>query len=598
MRSSRRRTSSFSRKILTSLVAVAAVVALAGGWLGTHALERQAIDHLTASLAITARLMEPDILKALAAPPDLDTIQPLVSALGKRANCRLTVIDPAGIVLGDSEQPDAAVRFMDNHRNRPEIRAAFDGRMGTSLRYSTTVKHPMLYVAMPVVALHRVMAVLRVAVPATVAVELRQQIRRTVIVSLLIGLMLAAALGAWLTQRVATPLSRLTQVAHAYATGDLTARAPAASIREVHELSEALGTMARALQAHIGELTTQRNQARAILESMAEGVIALDADGKILLGNPAAGTLFGVDVGRSTGRRLFELVRFPEMQELVRTALQHHQRMTKDLRMFHPHEKLLRVHAVPCEGCGPTGPCAVLVIQDVTEDHRYDQLRREFVANVSHELKSPLTAIRGLTETLLGGALDDPTHNRRFVQLIDEDTARLSRLIDDLLALSQIESQAVPLRLSFVALRPLVESVVTSLQPGLAQHDLTVILELSSDLVVQADADRLRQVFANLLDNAIKYNTPGGRITVSALRDGAWVKAMVADTGVGIPEKDLPRIFERFYRVDKGRSRELGGTGLGLAIVKHIVEAHGGSVSVDSRLSHGSTFFFTVPLAA
>lgn len=367
--------------------------------------------------------------------------------------------------------------------------------------------------------------------------------------------------------------------------------------RSLTSLNRTTAAHSQTIRRQLDELTAERNQVTAILDGMAEGVVAIDQQGRILLVNAAAGVLFGLVERPVSGQSLFETIRHPELHELAHTVLRERRRRIKDVSLFQPQERILRLHAVPCQACGPAGPCAVLVIQDVTESHRYEQLRREFVANVSHELKSPLTSIRSLTETLLGGALDDPANKRRFVELIDQDAARLASLIDDLLTLSQIESKAVPLRLATVELEPLVESVVASLQPGIEQRRLTATLDVPSGLAVKADPDRLRQVLINLIDNAIKYNQDGGTIRISATRDDAWVAVAVTDTGIGIPEKDLPRIFERFYRVDKARSRELGGTGLGMSIVKHIVEAHGGKAWVDSRLGQGSTFSFTVPLA-
>ena len=416
--------------------------------------------------------------------------------------------------------------------------------------------------------------------------------------SLCLGLGLALVVGAWLTRSVTQPLRRLTHLATAYAKGESTTPAPEAPIHEVQQLAEALHDMGSALRGQIDQLTTERNQATAVLESMAEGVVAVDADGRILMMNPAASVLLDLTGAGVIGTSLFETVRSHELQALVRVVLQRQERCTQNVAIFQPQERILRLHGVPCQLGGVSGPGAVLVIQDVTESNRYEQLRKEFVANVSHELKSPLTSIRSLIETLLEGALQDAANNRRFVQLIDEDAARLSRLIEDLLALSQIESQAVPLQLSVVELRPLAESLLRSLQPALSQRQIAATLELPGGLAVRADPDRLRQVLFNLLDNAIKYNKENGTIRLSAAADGAWVTVSVADAGIGIPSDDQPRIFERFYRVDKARSRELGGTGLGLAIVKHIVEAHGGRVSVKSQPDRGSTFTFTAPLAS
>jgi len=434
--------------------------------------------------------------------------------------------------------------------------------------------------------------------------------------SWLIGFLCAAALGLWWTRRIIRSLRRLTQAAQAYARGELTQAVPPVPVREVNALARSLGAMAEALRSRIGELTVQRNQATAILESMAEGVVALDPQGRIVLMNPAAAVLLGTARDRAMGRHAEEVMRHPDMQELVRAALQQHRRSMKDILLFQPKERILRLHGVPCQAGGPLlrrqrppadvlvaggleGPSAVLVIQDVTESHWYEQLRKEFVANVSHELKSPLTAIRSLTETLLtGGALEDQSKNRQFVGMIDEEAARLSRLIEDLLALSQIESKAMPLKLALVELRPLAESVVASLKPSITSRGIAVTLEFPDGFAVRADPDRLQQVLFNLADNAIKYNTTGGRVTLSAASTGPWATVTVADTGIGIPDQDVPRLFERFYRVDKARSRELGGTGLGLSIVKHIVEAHGGTVSVESRVNQGSRFSFTIPLAS
>ena len=367
------------------------------------------------------------------------------------------------------------------------------------------------------------------------------------------------------------------------------------SLRSVAELAG----MAQTIHARRERLTTERNQIMAILEGLAEGVIAVDAHGRILLANATAGTLLGVRAESWVDHTIFEMVRQREIHELVRQALRQSEHGTKEIELFHPDVRTLRVHGVPCQpGGSASGLSAVLVIQDITEHARYERLRREFVANVSHELKSPLTSIRGLTETLLDGALDDAASRRRFVQLIDEDAKRLTRLIDDLLALSQIESQAVPLNRVPVELRTMVDSVTASLQAVIQPLRLAVENEVPGGLHVSADPDRLRQVLVNLMDNAVKYNREGGRVTVSAAPDRAGLTVAVRDTGIGIPAADLPRIFERFYRVDKARSREQGGTGLGLSIVKHIIDAHGGTVTVESRPSQGSAFSFTLPHAS
>ena len=413
--------------------------------------------------------------------------------------------------------------------------------------------------------------------------------------SLILSLVAALACGLIIARWLAPMLTRLTEATQAIAQGRFDLPSSRAPVAEVDRLGQALTAMAQAMRDSLALLTSDHHQLSAILASMAEGVIAVDAQGRILLVNPAASVLLGASARGVRGQSLFDIIRHPEIQALARQVLQASRPSTKDCAVFQPTERVLRAQGVPCQGAGPGGPSAVLVIQDVTTHYRYDQLRKEFVANVSHELKSPLTAIRGLIETLLEGALEDPANNRRFVQLIEEDVARLARLIDDLLALSQIESQVGGLTLTRLQLKPLVESVVASLEASLRARRLTVTLEVPAELMVQADPDRLRQILVNLLDNAVKYNTDGGRILVRAGHEAQRVTVTVSDTGIGIPPEHLPRIFERFYRVDQARSRELGGTGLGLAIVKHLVEAHGGSVSVESQPGSGSAFCFTLP---
>lgn len=389
-------------------------------------------------------------------------------------------------------------------------------------------------------------------------------------------LILASLLGCGWTMRIMTrPLEPLTQ----------------ALGRSIDDKQDPFVSQAKELQFKL-------NQAQAMLESLVEGVVALDREGYVLWMNTSAQQLFGFNASASQPGRLTDFFRQTELADLLQEVSTKQQRSIRELRLFAPVEQMIRFQVTPCqEGAGQTA--LVLVAQDVTEMRRLEGIRREFVANVSHELKTPLTSIKGLVETLLGGAVDDASHNRRFLTMIEHDATRLGRLIDDLLELSQIESKAIPLTLQNVSLQAFVDGVILLFRDALVQRKI-VLEVLIADVLppVTADPERLRQVLINLIDNAIKFNKPGGKIFIRAHHEGNVSRIEVEDTGIGIPKESLPRIFERFYRVDKARSRELGGTGLGLSIVKHLIEAHRGQVSVTSQLGQGSIFTITLPVAS
>ncbi len=586
---------SLRRKLVLSSAFAVAVALAAAAVLAQRALSRWVARHAADTLTTAARLMEPEIAPLLAHNAGVNELQPLAEVLGRRGGTRVTVIARDGRVLADSDQRSEAVLRMDNHAGRPEVRDALRGVTGVSFRRSDTLGTSMLYLAWPVTYEEGpVLGVLRVAVPATALEELRRELFQAVLWSLLLGGALACWLGWIQARRLAQPLSQLAVTAAAYAGGRTTAPVPISDVREIHELGQALQIMEGRVRDSLEVVAVERNQATAILNRLAEGVIAMDREGRLLLVNDAARRLLGLAPEAPAGESFFELVRQHELTALAAEGLKAPARASQPVRLLQPEERLLLVHTVPAPA-ESAGPHLVLVLQDITESEQYERLRKDFVANVSHELKSPLTSIRSLTETLLDGALQDAEHNRRFVELIDQDAARLTMLIDDLLALSEIESHAVPLRLATVPLRPLIESVAASLRPRAQGQRVSVAVDVAPDLAAEADPDRLRQVLFNLMENAIKYNHAGGRVRVAAQRVAEGLQLEVEDTGIGIPAKDQPRVFERFYRVDKARSRELGGTGLGLAIVKHIVEAHGGRVGLSSQPDRGTIFTVFLP---
>ncbi len=417
--------------------------------------------------------------------------------------------------------------------------------------------------------------------------------------AVVIGLGAAALLGWWTVRRLAAPLQQLQQMAAALRQGYFDLPVPSSAVDEVRQLGAALEALGGVLRDSRLRLEVQRQYLDVLFARLAEGVIVLDGDGRVLALNASAASCFGLDDRQAAvGKPLQEVIWHHGLLQLVQQRFPTPPDLAHELTVFGPTTRHVTARLCACPAQQPTDPATIIILDDRTERQRYDQLRKELVANVSHEMKSPLTAIRSLTETLLGGALEDAAHNRRFVGLIDEETTRLGRLIDDLLQLAQLESHEAALQRRAVDVLALVDGLRPAWQHRLERRRLTLTVQLEGLPSVDADPDRLKQVFINLVDNAIKYNREGGTIRITATPDGSLLRIAVEDTGLGIPEPDLPRIFERFYRVDKARSRELGGTGLGLSIVKHIVEAHGGTVAVTSRLDHGSTFTCTLPLQA
>ena len=413
----------------------------------------------------------------------------------------------------------------------------------------------------------------------------------TVIIPFSIGL-------AWfLWKRVIKPLEDVNSAAREMARGNLDKELHIYTDDEFGELARSINDMARQLKNTIEEITEARNQAGAILDSIADGVIAVNKSGEVLFINPVIEKVFGIDQKTSQGKNILGVIRNYDVERLLEKALRTEKPVSQEIRLIYPEPKVFYVNATPLQGHGRQKGGAVVLFNDITQRKRLEDMRTEFVANVSHELRTPLTSIRGFLETLLEGKIEDQATVRRFLEIINRETARLTRLIDDLLNLSKIEERQVVHRWQAVQLLDTVNRAVVMFQAQAEEQGLELVTELPAELpVVRGDPDMLAQVLINLLDNAIKFTPAGGRIIVRASANEENVRVDVEDTGIGIPPENLPRIFERFYRVEKSRSRELGGIGVGLAIVKHIIRAHGGKTGVESVVGKGSKFTFTLPI--
>lgn len=511
-------------------------------------------------------------------PPDagLAEADSVADRLGRSSGTRVTLIAADGRVLGDSRLELAAVEAVENHGDRPEVVDALRQGEGQSRRWSATLQVEMLYAAVAVQSAGRGL-VARVATPRNTLSREIERLRVVLGFAALLLVLLAvfmSTLASWLLERV------LGQTV-----AQLRGVSPDA---EVGQLAGSVEELSRKLKHNLAALAGERARFAAVLDSMSEAVVAVDADEAVTVVNRRALRMLGLDT-TPVGQPLADVLEAPELAGLASKARQGGiVSLEFDLKGATDRRVLLRA-SLEGEGGG-----VVLVLLDVTETRHLERVRRDFVANVSHELRTPVAVIRANSETLLGGALEDPPAAIRFVQAIERHGERLSSLIDDLLDIAKIEAGRFELEVEEVALEGLAKRCAEGLRERARQGGVEVGLEVAADLRVLADGRALDQVLLNLLENAVRYNAGGGRVTLRARGDGLRVRIEVEDDGPGLPEKEQARLFERFYRVDRGRTRSQrdgGGTGLGLAIVKHLVEAMGGAVGVESTPGEGSTFF-------
>jgi two-component system phosphate regulon sensor histidine kinase PhoR len=582
-------------KLALTFLALLLSVLLAVDFLAERALrtsyEEDGWRHLQALTRII--LLQPLHLSAVPpqSPEDLAALNNWVASAAT-SGVRVTVVMPDGRVVADSQTETST---MENHSDRPEIRDALQKGEGQATRQSVSVNQPLLYYAKRAHFGGDTPVVLRLALPLEgIEARLAAFRKRLWMWSLLI-LVLAGTVSLQFSRSFTDRIERLREFSRCVADGDFRPLAPDGTGDTLEALGLSLNQTASRLDRTIRTLTEERNLSAAILGSMVEGVAVVNGMERLVFANPGFAAILGLDVPPVSGSSLLEVVRQTELIGAVRRVLAGESRVeaeivTGTLRQHFFAATVASVRAGETSG-------AVIVLHDITELRKLERIRRDFVANVSHEFRTPLTAIQGFTETLLAGAMDDPNNRLRFLGIILEHSRRLARLTEDLLKLSQMDADRLELEVRRVSVAALVESCYETARHRAAEKELTLSLDLPSMVAdVAGDARRLQEVLQNLLDNATQYTLPGGKIILSVTQSGDEVIFTVADTGIGIPQADQPRIFERFYRVDAARSREAGGTGLGLAIARHLIEVHGGRLWVQSELGVGSKFHFSVPI--
>ncbi len=560
---------------------------LAVTWYATWSWRQFYLKGTARDLEARARLVEAQLGGKLAL--DSSRLDKLCKDLGKLTSTRLTVILPSGLVLGDSEKDPAR---MDNHGDRPEFQEAMKGKVGVISRYSFTLGQSMLYVAIPLKDQGRVVGVVRAALPMTAIDQALRTLYLQVALGSLAIALLVAVLSFFISRRLSHPLEELKRGARRFAQGDLGRKLPIQGSDELASLAEALNHMASQLEDRLQSLRRQGQEQEAILSSMVEGVLALDNEGRLITLNRAAAQMLGLSPEARPNLSLPEVVSNPELQWFVTRTLSTSEPIEGEIPLKNGDKRTLQARGTSLRDFQGMVMGTLIVFHDVTQLRRLEQARRDFVANVSHELKTPITSIKGFVETLLAGALRETENAENFLRIIAQQTDRLNAIIDDLLSLSRIEQEAERGQIFLMEekVKGVLEAALHVCESQAREKDLALELTCPDDLWARLNAPLLEQALVNLIDNAIKFSGPGSTIHLEAERAGPEVVIQVKDQGCGIPPEHLPRIFERFYRVDAGRSRKLGGTGLGLAIVKHIAQAHGGRVAVASRPGQGSTF--------
>jgi two-component system phosphate regulon sensor histidine kinase PhoR len=541
-----------------------------------------------------ATLLQEVVLPALRSSTEAG-LQPRLQTLGATLQTRLTVLRTDGTVVADSAEEPAR---LDNHAERPEVVAARSEGLGVTTRVSYTLGIRMMYLALPVRLDGQLLGYVRAAVSLTSIDPALARLRTTV----LLGAMVAAGFGLlggfFFVRRVMQPLVSVTTAVTSIARESQEQSVSLQPGDEIHTLAEAVTRVGQHLRERMETLSREHNQLLAVLGSMVEGVIAVDRHERVVHMNQAAGVILRVTPEISIGQPIWEITRVRAITEILSDTIRDSEEVVREVRVVEPvREQIVQLHAAPLRSGMGALAGAVVVLHDVTELRRLENVRREFVANVSHELKTPVTAIKGFVETLRDGALDDRPQAERFLDIVARHAERLQAIIEDLLSLSRLEQEDEAPGLTRVetTLADVLQAAVQDCAVKAAAGQIVVSVTCEQHLRATINAPLIEQAVVNLLDNAINYSKAGSTVWIEAAHDGPELLIAVRDQGVGIPQQHLPRLFERFYRVDKARSRDHGGTGLGLAIVKHIALVHGGRVSVTSAVGKGSTFVLQLP---
>jgi two-component system phosphate regulon sensor histidine kinase PhoR len=553
----------------------------------TNSIKNSELDNLRFHLEQEAKIVAEATLPGfLGQGYSQDT---LAKELGRKIDSRVTVIAPDGTVLGDSIEDPAA---MENHSTRPEVKDALTSGIGESTRYSTTLNEQMMYVAVTITNQNKVIGIARVALPITSVDNSVNHITRIIILATIVITILAVLAAYFIARRTTRPIRQLTKASRRITAGELGQKITITTKDEIGQLAQAFNEMSSKLKTTVETISTEKTKLADVLANMADGVIMTDADGVVILINIAAGRFFGHKETDAINKPIIEVVHDHEVDEILKLCLNTRKEQSTQFESGIT-KRFLRAIALPIYNRHRLNG-VLLLLQDLTEMRNLQTMRRELVGNISHELRTPIAGIKAMAETLHDGAIDDKEVARDFLARIEGEADRLTQIVTELTQLSRIETGQAELKKEPLNLNDVIDGVIAEMSALAERQQVALLRRLSPDLpLVQADKDRIRQTLINLVHNAIKFNKPSGRVTISTGYDSNSVTVSVTDTGIGISIEDLPHVFERFYKADKARTG--GGSGLGLAIAKHTIQSHGGEINSQSEEGKGSTFGFSLP---
>lgn len=559
------------------------------------ALLKNAYTDMTRNHLVENAEMVTQLIVASESYGEREQLQELIQNFEQPIQMRFTVVDTEGVVLADSENDPAE---MNNHFNRPEIQDVLeqDEAFGESIRYSTTQDFNMMYVALPLVSEGETVGAVRTSLSLGVIDDAMNRLWFSLSIALGLMFLIAAIASTMLARSITRPIDSIMNVTSRLRKNDYSSRVNTEAKGEIGDLSQSINALAASLQRQMKEIEENEQQLTSIISNMVSGVMLVNQDGKVELLNSAMERFLSQHKGNLIGQPYEKVGERFALSPHIHAVFETNEKVHEEVHSYYPQERIMDAHLAPYYGQGWQQRGVIVVLHDITEIRRLEKMRSDFVANVSHELKTPVTSVRGFSETLMSGEVTDEETTKQFLKIIHDESQRLDRLISDLLNLSKIERQKMPLNLETLNMTALVHEVSVTLQGAIEEKRTRLVLpDPSKDVYLQGDEDRLRQIILNLVGNGINYTAEGGTVTVSLKENVEKVRLIIKDDGIGIPEESLPRIFERFYRVDRARSRHSGGTGLGLAIVKHLIESHHGEIEVESREGEGTTFTVILP---